>query len=100
VVGHNYVLGVTTRALSEADERIFEEKIEASLIHKLQSRDLGLHVEFLKGIEINDENLLRAFWKILGPQIRPNPLLSLSLKRDDRTVFVMSDRAEEADASV
>lgn len=90
VYGHNYTLGVTTDAMDENFEIEFEKKIEDSLIKKLQTRDLGLDVDFLKGAHINDANLLKIFWGILKKEIQPAPLYSLSLERDGRTQTVMS----------
>jgi len=69
---------------------LFEKKIEESLIKKLDSRDLGLHVDFLKGAALNDANLLRIFWGIIKKEIRPAALYSLSLERDGRTKTVMA----------
>ena len=85
IYGHNYVLGVTVDALTPAAERSFETAVESALIQRLESRDLGLHVDFLKGIEITDAGLLHAFWKVLEEKIKPARLRSLSLERDSRT---------------
>jgi 6-pyruvoyl-tetrahydropterin synthase len=85
IYGHNYVLGVTVKALSLADEKKFQDGVQSSLIQSLESSDLGLDVDFLKGQEISDENLLRIFWKILEKALSPITLISLSLERDSRT---------------
>ncbi len=90
VYGYNYTLGVTTDWMEESAEAVFEEKVRVSLIRKLESRDLGLHVDFLKGAKLNDENLLAIFWPLLKKEIHPLPLHRLSLQRDDRTRVVMS----------
>ena len=81
VYGHNYVLGVTVEPLSLEGEKGLEETVGTTLIDRLQSRDLGLHVDFLKGLEINDANLLRSFWKVLEGAVKPAKLRSLSLER-------------------
>ena len=85
IKGHNYVLGVTIDPLEEEKETAFEKKVEAVLIKKLDSRDLGTDVDFLKNVEINDLNLLRIFWDLLAVQLPPARLRALSLERDKRT---------------
>ena len=85
MIGHNYLLSVTTEVLSEDQEIELDKLIQKNLIQKIDSRDLGLHVDFLKGVEINDLNLLKAFWSFLEPIILPASLEALSLESDDRT---------------
>ncbi len=90
IVGHNYVLGVTTDTLDDPSEVQFDKKINEALISKLHSRDLGLHVDFLKGARITDDNLLKIFWGMIKKEIDPMPLRALSLERDSRSKVVMS----------
>ncbi|MGH7197475.1 MAG: hypothetical protein ACREH5_01880 [Candidatus Omnitrophota bacterium] len=90
IYGHNYTLGITTDWMDEEAEALFEEKVLRSLIKKMESRDLGLHVDFLKGAKLNDENLLAIFWPILKKEMLPLRLHRLSLRRDNRTEVVMS----------
>ena len=90
VYGHNYTLGITTDWMDEKAEALFETKVRESLIKKMESRDLGLHVDFLKGAKLNDENLLAVFWPILKKEMHPYPLHRLSLQRDKRTKVDMS----------
>ena len=85
IYGHNYSLGVTVQALSLEEEKRFELLVEDTLIRRLESRDLGLHVDFLKSTPIEDSALLDAFWKLLEEKIKPARLRSLSLDRDSRT---------------
>ena len=89
ILGHNYTLGVTTRLADQDSERVLEEKVNGSIIQRVQSRDLGLHVDFLKGISISDQNLLEVFWKILDREMKPLALLKLTLARDERTQVTM-----------
>ena len=88
-MGYNYTLGVTTDFVDEEAERRMAEKIEKGLIKKLESRDLDVHVDFLKDVEINDLNLLKAFWKIMKKEIAPNKILSLSISRDGKTLTTL-----------
>ena len=89
IFGHNYTLGVTTQVADEDSERILEEKVNEAILRRVQSRDLGLHVDFLKGISISDQNLLEVFWNILERKMKPLALLKLTLARDERTQVTM-----------
>ena len=81
VHGHNYTLGVTVEHSEKLDEALLEKKVHRSLIEKIHSRDLGLHVEFLRKTEITDLNLLKAFSKILVREIKPARLREVFLER-------------------
>ena len=83
-------MGVTTDSLDDYSEIQFDKKINEALISKLHSRDLSLHVDFLKGAHITDDNLLKIFWGMIKKEIHPMPLHSLSLERDSRSKVVMS----------
>ena len=88
-MGHNYVLGVTFPAQQEDVERVLVEKLEI-LVRPMESRDLVTDVEFLKGIPIHDQSLLKAFWPLAERALAPVPLESLCLERDRRTVTTLS----------
>ena len=90
VLGRNYTLRVTFRAPDGRLEEELAEKVERSLIQKLHSRDLGEDVDFLKGTELNDPVLLKKFWAVLEPAVRPAVLSSLSLERDRRTEWKLA----------
>ena len=93
IYGHNYILGVTvSAALDRSAEEAFERDVRDVLVSRLESRDLGLHVDFLKGIAITDENLLRVFASILKNRL-PWPLESLTLERDRRTIATLTAEA-------
>ena len=85
VIGHNYTLGVLTDVLDEAQEKTLERVLQRALIQKVDSRDLGLDVDFLRNTQITDINLLHAFWKLLEPEIRPILIRSLFLEKDNRS---------------
>ena len=94
VYGHNYVLGVTVEGTGE-EERLFPaEKIEREFIGKLESRDLGLDVDFLKGATLTEGGLLRRFWPILQRMAAPHCLRSLSLQSDRRTFARLSEGSD------
>ena len=90
VLGHNYRLGITVSVPDEEGEQRFQKKIESALIKKLESRDLGTDVDFLKGETITDLNLLKIFWAILQDEVRPLSLYSLSLEKDKHGRTVLS----------
>lgn len=99
VWGHNYVLSV---AVSKADARSEEKLVRVvreRVVDRVHSRDLSLHVDFLKGLEITDELLLTRFWALLGDRLAPLGVLWMSLDRDDRTRVVLRIRADEAAGS-
>lgn len=91
VYGHNYTLAVTSDAMSLSEEHRVVENLEERLIKKIGSRDLGLHVDFLKGVALSDQSLLKAFWPIVRECLEPHKLLSLSLERDNRTRLVYTE---------
>jgi hypothetical protein len=90
VWGRNFRLGLTAHPMDEKTEAAFVRAVEEALIKKIHSRDLGLHVDFLKGTDITDLNLLRAFRMVLKEAIVPVMLKSLTLERDANTVTVLS----------
>lgn len=85
IFGKNYILEITLDAVSSDREDVLEEKVSESLIRKLESRDLGLHVDFLKGIEITDGNLLKTFWSVLQKTLPGFKIRSMTLQRDETT---------------
>lgn len=89
VIGHNYVLGVTFPPQEEDAERALVEKIEASLLKEVASRDFA-DVAFLRGINPDDRALLEAFWPRAEKALAPVPLEALSLERDKRSVTTLS----------
>jgi hypothetical protein len=86
VIGHNYILNLTTEAVDEASELRIESIVQKTLIDKMHSRDLSLDVDFLKGVTISDAALLNIFWKILEKELLPIRILGMSLQRDRRTI--------------
>ncbi len=85
VLGKNYRLEISLDALLPGEELAFEKKVHEKLIKKIESRDLGLHVDFLKDIEITDRNLLEAFWRVLRESVPGFEIRSMTLQRDETT---------------
>ncbi len=90
VYGHNYALTITTDSMTDAQETVFENTIKERFIDQIHTKDLGLHVDFLRSIDISDEKLLKIFFQIIEKLICPAKLCSLSLKRDDRTEVTLA----------
>ena len=91
VYGYNYTLHLVTDAMSPEDESALESRVQEGLIRHVHSRDLTIHVDFLKDVTITDENLLKVFWGILQKEIMPHYLRSLTLERDSRTSLTLSE---------
>lgn len=91
VYGYNYVLHLVTDAMTPEEEKNFESRILDGLIGHVHSRDLSSNVDFLKGLTITDENLLKAFWGVIQREIKPHRLRSLTLERDSRTSLTLSE---------
>ena len=88
-IGANYVLFITLPALDEASEKEFESLVQRELIAKVHTRDLSENVDFLKGLEISDAALLRAFREKLEKPLAGHALRRLALQRDARTVTTL-----------
>ena len=89
VIGRNYALEATFAAPDVETERGLEERIDRALIQKLHSRDLGQHVDFLKGRPLDDLSLLQSFWPVVAQAARPAELQVLALRRDRRTQWTL-----------
>ena len=90
ILGKNFILDIALEALSVEGEEAFEKKTRDGLIRPLESVDLGLHVDFLKGVEITDLNLLKAFWREMERLCPEFKLLSMTLRRDESTRTTLS----------
>ena len=71
--------------LAPEEEERFVRTVESALIQKLESRDLSLDVDFLKGVSISDLNLLKVFWVRITERLAPIRLHAMTLARDKRT---------------
>ncbi len=83
IIGHNYRLDITTDPPGQESD--FEKRVQSALIAKIHTRDLSLHVDFLKNTPITDERLLEAFRGVLEKELAPLKIQALNLERDDRT---------------
>jgi hypothetical protein len=88
--GRNFRLGLTTHPMDEKTEETFVRIVEEKLIRRIDSRDLGLHADFLKIAEWSDMGILRAIKTFLREEIIPVTLKTLALERDENTITVLS----------
>jgi 6-pyruvoyltetrahydropterin/6-carboxytetrahydropterin synthase len=76
--GHNYELYVTLKGEPEADTGFLMDAKKLSLLikqhvlDKLDHKNLNEDVQFLKGQICSTENVARAIWMQLLPQLPPN----------------------------
>jgi hypothetical protein len=77
--------------VSPVEESALEAQVWEELIRHVHSRDLSSGVDFLKGVTITDENLLNVFWGIVQKAIHPHRLRALTLERDSRTSYTLSE---------
>ncbi len=85
--GYNFKLEISVVWVSEQTEFRLDQKVQASLIDQIHSRDLGLDVPFLANQPISETSLLNTFFEILKKELPDLQILGFALVRDDRTVF-------------
>lgn len=74
--GHNYILFVTVKGeinpeLGYAvDLKTLSNVIQATIIDKVDHKNLNLEVDFMKGRLASTENMAIAIWEELEPEIR------------------------------
>ena len=88
-IGANYLFSISLPALGETAEKELERLVQSELISKLHTRDLSDGVNFLKGVEMTDAGLLRAFWGLLSGPLAPHKPRRFALQRDSRTVTTL-----------
>ena len=90
VIGHNYILSITAEGIDENLDVLIEQKVKEAVVSKLDSRDLGVDVEFLKGAPITDAHLMKSLWTVIQTAIQPVPLCALTLEKDRATLLSLS----------
>jgi 6-pyruvoyltetrahydropterin/6-carboxytetrahydropterin synthase len=90
--GHNYVLEVTVAGEPNPetgyviDLKTLKAIVMREIIEKVDHKHLNHDVEFLDGVIPTAENIARAFWKILEPQITEGKLHSVRLHETENNV--------------
>jgi 6-pyruvoyltetrahydropterin/6-carboxytetrahydropterin synthase len=83
--GHNYNLFVTVKGEPDAETGMIvnlkelSKLINSKICDKLDHRNMNLEVDFLKGIIPSTENVVKAIWDELQPQITGCKLHSIKL---------------------
>ena len=83
--GHNYILDVSVRGAVDPgtgyviDLSRVKEIAQATVVDKMDHRNLNLEVDFLRDVIPTTENLVVAIWKALEPALRPARLSRLVL---------------------
>jgi len=87
--GHNYRLEVTVEGPVDArtgmvmDLKRLHDLVQAVILDKVDHRNLNLEVDFLQGVQPTTENLVRAFFQELAPQIPRGRLRRIRLEETD-----------------
>jgi 6-pyruvoyltetrahydropterin/6-carboxytetrahydropterin synthase len=83
--GHNYTLDVSVEGPISDDTGYvldlgkLKALVEKEVIDRVDHRNFNLDVEFMKGVIPTAENIVVAFWRILGPAVAPAQLKRLVL---------------------
>jgi 6-pyruvoyltetrahydropterin/6-carboxytetrahydropterin synthase len=87
--GHNYVLEVTVAGEPDpktgyvVDLKRLKELINREVIAKVDHKHLNMDVDFLRGIIPTAENIARAIWRLLEPQIPRGTLYRIRLQETE-----------------
>ena len=90
IFGHNYILSITVDDISQTQEQKLCDVVEKRILSKVHSRDMSLHVDFLRGVDITERNLLKEFYSQISPEINFCVIKEMSLDRDETTHLRMS----------
>ena len=97
--GHNYVLEVVvTGEIDQAsgyvmDLKLLSEVIGRQIIRDVDHRNLNIDVPWLKGLIPTAENLARAFWERLQPELPAGLLRSVRVWETDKNWAEVGDQA-------
>jgi 6-pyruvoyltetrahydropterin/6-carboxytetrahydropterin synthase len=96
--GHNYVLEVVVAGeIDQAsgyvlDLKLLSEVIGRQIIRDVDHRNLNIDVPWLKGLIPTAENLARAFWERLQPELPAGLLRSVRVWETDKNWAEVGDR--------
>ena len=83
--GHNYTLDVSVRGpIDQRTGYVFDlgalkQLVMATVVDKMDHKNLNLDVAFMKGMNPTSENIIVAIWRELEPAIHPSRLVRLVL---------------------
>jgi 6-pyruvoyltetrahydropterin/6-carboxytetrahydropterin synthase len=96
--GHNYVLEVVVAGeIDQAsgyvlDLKLLSEVIGRQIISDVDHRNLNIDVPWLKGLIPTAENLARAFWERLQPELPAGLLRSVRVWETDKNWAEVGDQ--------
>jgi 6-pyruvoyltetrahydropterin/6-carboxytetrahydropterin synthase len=97
--GHNYVLEVVVAGDVDQDSgyvfdlKILSDVIATQVIQDVDHRNLNTDVPWLKGLIPTSENLARAFWERLQPELPAGLLRSVRVWETDKNWAEVGDEA-------
>ena len=96
--GHNYVLEVVVAGEIDRasgyvlDLKLLSEVIGRQIIRDVDHRNLNIDVPWLKGLIPTAENLARAFWERLQPELPAGLLRSVRVWETDKNWAEVGDQ--------
>jgi len=87
--GHNYILDVSVEGEIDArtgyviDLGYLRDVVNRELIDAVDHRNFNLDVPLMQGVIPTSENIIVAFWGVLGPALKPARLKRLVLWETD-----------------
>ena len=96
--GHNYVLEVVVAGEIDhasgyvLDLKLLSEVIGRQIIRDVDHRNLNIDVPWLKGLIPTAENLARAFWERLQPELPAGLLRSVRVWETDKNWAEVGDQ--------
>jgi 6-pyruvoyltetrahydropterin/6-carboxytetrahydropterin synthase len=90
--GHNFILDVTVAGNVKGesgfavDFKKLKHIVRKEIIEKVDHKHLNYDVDFLKGTIPTAENIVRAFWRVLEPNIGAAKLYSIRLHETENNM--------------
>ena len=78
-------MGITCQWVPESREKELNDVIRREILSKVENRDLGESVDFLRKAALDEASLLEAFWKQLSGPLSDFGVKCLTLKRDSES---------------
>ena len=99
--GHNYTIEVSVRGRIDPetgmviDLKKLKDIIRDKVISKVDHKNLNEDVDFLRGVIPTAENLAKAFWGVLEPEVRPGQLDRILLRETEKNSVIYAGEDEE-----
>ena len=92
--GHNYVIHVSVKGTIDPetgmviDLKVLKDVVRRRIIDRVDHTNLNEDVDFLQGVIPTAENLARAFWQQLAPEITDGTLHEILLQETEKNSVV------------